>query len=110
MPSNDEITAREITGVHEDIKDLKRGQELMSRQVGDVLVQLARQDERQVETTRKLDRLGVDLTSTFVTIAQHGDVTKRVATLEQWLTWILRISVGAVIAGSVLAIKLHGYS
>jgi hypothetical protein len=109
-PNNEEMTAREISGVHSDIKDLKRGQDAMAKQVGDVLVQLARQDERQAETSRTLDRIVTDLTSSFVTLVQHGDITKRVASLESWLTWILRISIGALIAGSVLAIKLqHGF-
>ena len=69
-------------------------------------------DERQIETSKKLDMLTLAMSNNYTSAVEFGSfkggAEDRIKKLEGWLTWILRLMVGSVILAVLAALRLKG--
>lgn len=103
-PEAASVTVTEIKSIHEDIKELKTNQQTVMTNLMEVKISMARQEERQAEAKSKLETI----VNGFVTASDHSNVKTRVEKLEGWLTWILRLMVGAVVLAGLAALRIKG--
>lgn len=78
----------------------------------DIKVAMARYEERQNDTTKKIDMMTLALSNNYVSAVEFNATKRsmedRLKTLEQWNTWIIRLVVGGVVLAGLAALRIKG--
>lgn len=94
--------------IRKDISDLRLEMRTMASAINDIKISQARSDERQTETTKKLDMMTLALSNNYVGAIEFGTIKQRVEKLESWNVWIVRVSLGAIVLAGIAALRIKG--
>ncbi len=102
----------EFEDIKRDISEIKGDMRLLMTAFHDLKTSRAVAEERQIETSKKIDLLTLTVSNNYTSAVEFGTfkvaANEKIEKLENWLTWILRLAVGTFIAGIVAAARIKG--
>ena len=102
----------DLEDIKKDIAEIRSDLRGLMHSMGKLETSRAVADERQIETSKKIDMLHLTMSNNYTSAIEFGsfrkDAEDRVEKLENWLTWILRLTVGALVLAGIAALRLKG--
>lgn len=102
----------EYDDIKKDIAEIKADVREMMTAFHDLKTSRAVAEERQIETSKKIDLLTLTVSNNYTSAVEFGqfklNVTERLSKLENWLTWILRGVVVAAGSAVIAALRIKG--
>jgi hypothetical protein len=100
QPTNDDL--------RHDIAEMRQDFRKLAETITDMKIATARFEEKQSQTTEKLNLMTLALSNNYVSAVEFGTVKQRVDKLETWNTWLARTVFGAIVIAILGVVRIKG--
>lgn len=102
----------DIEDIKKDLAELRLDLKAVAKSIQSLETSRAVADERQIETSKKIDLLTMTIANNYTSAVEFGQfkmaATEKIGKLENWLTWILRLIVATFLGACLAALRIKG--